>query len=130
MLLPPELVALLAVVHARPGVAEERYAWYIQTFNIGNYTIGDLATWAAAALLAAAGRPVPDDHLRFAVAGSPPVWSPSRLNHVAARADAHARPRALAAREPGSSRFESLSTDLILATLGLAVAALWSSTRG
>ena len=51
LLLPPELVALLGVVMHVPEWLKERYAWYIQSFNICNYTLGNLATWGAAALL-------------------------------------------------------------------------------
>ena len=53
LLLPPELVALLGVVMHVPEWLKERYAWYIQSFNICNYTLGNLATWGAAALRAA-----------------------------------------------------------------------------
>src|SRR5436305_14327962 len=51
MLLPPELVALLGVLMHVPEWLKERYAWYIQSFNIANYTLGNLATWGAARLL-------------------------------------------------------------------------------
>ena len=41
MLLPPELVALMGVVQHIPEWLKERYAWYIQSFNIANYTLGN-----------------------------------------------------------------------------------------
>jgi len=64
ILLPPELVALLGVVMHIPEWLKERYAWYIQSFNICNYTLGNLATWGAASLLLDANGLIPDQHLR------------------------------------------------------------------
>src|SRR3954468_9778002 len=69
MLLPPELVALVGVVMHIPEWLKERYAWYIQSFNIANYTLGNLATWGSAKLLLDANGLIPDDHLRWSVAG-------------------------------------------------------------
>src|SRR5881398_2617585 len=69
MLLPPELVALFGVVMHLPEWLKQRYAWYIQSFNIANYTLGNLATWAAASVLLKANGLIPDEHLRWAVAG-------------------------------------------------------------
>src|SRR5665213_2314065 len=69
ILLPPELVALLGVVMHIPEWLKERYAWYIQSFNIANYTIGNLATWGAAHVLIDASGLIPDAHLRWAAAG-------------------------------------------------------------
>src|SRR6187551_2392807 len=51
LLLPPELVALMALVQHLPHGLRQRYPWYIQTFNIANYTIAALAAWGVAQLL-------------------------------------------------------------------------------
>src|SRR5438105_6905927 len=51
LLLPPELVALMGVVQHIPEWLKTRLAWYIQTFNICNYTLDALAAWWAAHLL-------------------------------------------------------------------------------
>ena len=48
LLLPPELLILLVVVHCLPDWLKQRYPWYIQTFNIANYVVAGLAAWAAA----------------------------------------------------------------------------------
>src|SRR5919204_5388710 len=45
MLLPPELVALMGIVHQIPEWLKTRSAWYIQTFNICNWTLSMLAAW-------------------------------------------------------------------------------------
>ena len=48
LLLPPELVALMAIVQHVPDWLKRRYPWYIQTFNIANYTLDLVAAWAVA----------------------------------------------------------------------------------
>jgi diguanylate cyclase (GGDEF)-like protein/putative nucleotidyltransferase with HDIG domain len=124
MLLPPELVALLGVVMHVPEWLKERYAWYIQSFNICNYTLGNLATWGSAALVLRADGLLPDDHLRWAVAGLAACTVAVAANHIVL-APMVTLARGHSLREAGVFSFESLSTDFILATLGLAVAAFW-----
>src|ERR1700704_747586 len=82
MLLPPELVALLGVVMHIPEWLKERFAWYIQTFNICNYTLGNLATWGAAALRISAQGLIPDEHLRWAAAGLVACIVAVAANHI------------------------------------------------
>jgi diguanylate cyclase (GGDEF)-like protein/putative nucleotidyltransferase with HDIG domain len=124
MLLPPELVALFGVVMHLPEWLKERYAWYIQTFNIFNYTLGNLATWGGAQLILRSNGLIPDEHLRWAVAGLGACTIAVAANHlILAPMITLARGHSL--REAGVFSFESLSTDFILATLGLAVAAFW-----
>ena len=48
LLLPPELMILLVVVHCLPDWLKQRYPWYIQAFNISNYLVAGLAAWATA----------------------------------------------------------------------------------
>src|SRR6478752_7693616 len=124
LLLPPELVALLGVVMHVPEWLKERYAWYIQSFNIFNYTLGNLATWGAAALLLRADGLVPNDDLRWALAGLAACVVAVGANHIVL-APMVSLARGHSLREAGVFSFESLSTDFILATLGLAVAAFW-----
>ena len=124
MLLPPELVALIGVIMHVPEWLKERYAWYIQSFNIANYTVGNLATWGATRLVLDANGLLPDEHLRWAVAGLVACVTAVGANHVVlAPMVMFARGHSL--RESGVFSFESLSTDLIVATLGLGVAAFW-----
>ncbi|HEV8460978.1 MAG TPA: diguanylate cyclase [Gaiellaceae bacterium] len=124
MLLPPELVALLGVVMHVPEWLKERYAWYIQCFNICNYTLGNLATWGAATLILDASGVIPNDNLRWAIAGLIACVVAVGANHVIL-APMVTLARGHSLRESGVFSFESLSTDFILATLGLAVAAFW-----
>ena len=125
ILLPPELVALLGVVMHIPEWLKERYAWYIQAFNICNYTLGNLATWGVAHLLIDANGLIPDTHLRYAAAGLAACVVAVGANHLLL-APMMTLARGFSLRETGILSFESLSTDFILATLGLAFAAFWN----
>jgi diguanylate cyclase (GGDEF)-like protein/putative nucleotidyltransferase with HDIG domain len=125
LLLPPDLVALFGVVMHLPEWLKERYAWYIQSFNICNYTLGNLATWGAAKLMLDANGLVPDEHLRWSLAGLVACTVAVGANHVVL-APMVTLARGHSLREAGVFSFESLSTDFIVATLGLAVAAFWN----
>ena len=57
LLLPPELLVLLGVVHCIPDWLKQRYAWYVQTFNIANYVLAGLAAWTASDMLGGIGQP-------------------------------------------------------------------------
>jgi putative nucleotidyltransferase with HDIG domain len=48
LLLPPELLILLVVIHCVPDWFKQRYPWYIAIFNIANYVVSGIAAWAAA----------------------------------------------------------------------------------
>jgi diguanylate cyclase (GGDEF)-like protein/putative nucleotidyltransferase with HDIG domain len=125
LLLPPDLVALFGVVMHLPEWLKERYAWYIQSFNICNYTLGNLATWGAAKLMLDANGLVPDEHLRWSLAGLVACTVAVGANHVVL-APMVTLARGHSLREAGVFSFESLSIDFIVATLGLAVAAFWN----
>ena len=45
LLLPPELVVVIAVVQHIPAWLKNRTAWYRECFNICNYVIATLAAW-------------------------------------------------------------------------------------
>src|SRR3954469_24090741 len=49
LLLPPEFVALMGVVMNIPDWLKYRYPWYIQGFNIANYTLTYMIGWAVGA---------------------------------------------------------------------------------
>src|SRR5207253_1765083 len=66
---------------ALPHALKQRYPWYIQTFNVANYSFAALAAWGAAHLVGrtAVGGP----ELRFALTGTAAsvVWI--LVNHSA-----------------------------------------------
>jgi diguanylate cyclase (GGDEF)-like protein/putative nucleotidyltransferase with HDIG domain len=125
LLLPPGLVALLGVVMHIPEWLKERYAWYIQSFNICNYTVGNLATWAVAHAVLRADGLIPSTDLRWAIAGAAACTVAVATNHVLL-APMVTLARGHSLRESGVFSFESLSTDFVVSTLGLAFAAFWN----
>src|SRR5213080_3179581 len=64
MLLPPELLVLVPLLSHLPDWIRKKYAWYIQTFNILNFTLAVMSAWWVARLVA-------DDWL----AGKPQAWA-------------------------------------------------------
>jgi diguanylate cyclase (GGDEF)-like protein/putative nucleotidyltransferase with HDIG domain len=123
-LLPLELVVLMAAVQHVPEWLKVRYPWFIQSFNICNHTINLVAAWAtaqavldawpgggrtavAAAGLAASAVYVASNHLLLGVM--------LKLG------------RGHSFRETGLFSFESLTTDLVLAGLGIVLAVLWET---
>jgi diguanylate cyclase (GGDEF)-like protein/putative nucleotidyltransferase with HDIG domain len=122
MLLPPELVALMAVVQHVPEWLKTRIAWYIAIFNICNWTLAMLAAWASfhgvMSLFA------PGDRASYALAGVAAAVSIVTVNHVL-MAPMLRLARGLSFQDSRLFSFESLSTDLVLAMLGVATAAFW-----
>ena len=45
LILPPELLVLVAVVQMVPEWLKMRYRWYLQTFNILDYSLSAMAAW-------------------------------------------------------------------------------------
>src|SRR5439155_1367263 len=48
MLLPPELLVLVPLISHVPDWIRKKYAWYIQSFNILNFTLAVMCAWVAA----------------------------------------------------------------------------------
>ena len=121
LLLPPELIALLGVVYGLPEWLKIRYPWYIQAFNISNHTLNGLAAWGAVELVRNAGF---GPNLEFALSGLVAAVVFVSLNHFLLATMLHfARGHSL--RGTGLFSTESLSTDFVLAMLGVALAGLW-----
>jgi diguanylate cyclase (GGDEF)-like protein/putative nucleotidyltransferase with HDIG domain len=124
LLLPPELIPLIAVVQHLPEWLKERYAWYIQSFNIANYALDLLAAWATARAVIRASWLIPGDEARIAAA-----WILAALVFVVANHILLALMLRLGRghswRTSGLFTYESLSTDLVLATLGVVLTAVW-----
>ena len=121
LLLPPELIALLGVVYGIPEWLKIRYPWYIQAFNIANHTLNGLAAWGAVELVRSAGL---GPNLEFALSGLAAAVVFVSLNHVLLATMLHLA-RGHSFRGTGLFSVESLSTDFVLALLGVAVAGLW-----
>jgi len=121
LLLPPELIALLGIVYGIPEWLKVRYPWYIQGFNIANHTLNGLAAWGAVQLVRNAGL---GPEAELALSGLVAMLVFVSLNHVLLATMLHfARGHSL--RATGLFSVESLSTDFVLAALGVAFAGLW-----
>ena len=121
LLLPPELVVLMGLVQHVPEWLRLRYPWFIQTFNIANYTLSALAAWGAAHLVLAGGG---FGSGRWALAATVASVVFVVVNHGLLTAMLHLA-RGHSIRAAGLFTAESLTTDGVLAALGVTVAALW-----
>src|SRR3990172_6474617 len=124
LLLPPPLIVFVAVVQHVPEWLKERYPWYIQTFNIANYALSGLAAhWAFVATSAADGI-IANANLRYLLAGLAAAVLFVVVNHLLL-AMVLKLARGHSFSQSGLFTLQSLSTDLVLALLGVVVAALW-----
>src|SRR5919201_934240 len=123
LLLPAPLVALLALVQHVPEWLNARKAWYVQSFNIANYTLNALAAHAVAHAVEQSSL-IGSTHARDALAGVAAAVVFVVLNHLllAIMLDLA---RGYSLLETGLFSFDGLSTDLVLAGLGVGVAAFW-----
>src|SRR4051812_14541396 len=124
LLLPLHLVALMCVFAHVPERVRMRYPWYIQTFNIANWICAMGAAYYVVGEIV--NRNDLDGRLGgLAAAGAAAAVVCALLNHVLL---AHmlrlARGKSYA--ETGLFTFSSLSTEMVLAALGIALAAVWT----
>jgi diguanylate cyclase (GGDEF)-like protein/putative nucleotidyltransferase with HDIG domain len=125
LLLPPEQLVLIPLAQTIPEWLKERYPWPIQGFNLSNYTLNALAAWGAADLLRvhAAGL-VGNPDARFALAGLVGALAWVATNHLLVAVVLKlGRDHSFA--ESGLFSLESISIDLVLAVLGVSLAAFW-----
>ena len=116
LVLPPLLVVALVVALHIPLAIRDRYPWYIQTFNIANFTLSGLAAWLA---VDAIGQ---DGDLRFAVSGVAAAVVFVGVNHVLLAVILRLG-RGHSFAETGLFSASSLGIELAIAGLGLAVGA-------
>src|SRR4051812_37123594 len=124
ILLPPELVALMGLVQHVPEWLKNRNAWYSQTFNICNYTLANLAAWTCFHATLGADHLIPNHDLRLALAGMGAATVHVGVNHTLL-APMLRFVYGHSIKELGIFSFESLSTDLVLAALGVGIGTFW-----
>jgi len=124
MLLSPGFVVLIGVIHHIPEWLKTRVTWYIQSFNICNWTLAMLGAWAS--FHAVMGLSSNGNRVSYALAGFAAAATMVAINHVL-MAPMLRLARGLSIRDSGLFSFQSLSTDLVLAMLGVATAAFWRS---
>ncbi len=116
IVLPPALLVLLVVLMHLPQWLKERYPWYLPSFNIANYTLSALAAWAVAD---AVGR---GSDLATAGGGVAAAAVFVLANHLLL-AGMLKLGRGHSFRETGLFSAVGLGSDVVLAVLGVAVAA-------
>ena len=124
LLLPPELVVVVAIVQHIPAWLKNRTAWYRECFNICNYVIATLAAWGTVKALLHAEGLIPNSNLRFAIAGVACSIVLVGLNH-AILAPMLLLGHGHSIKESGLFSFHGLSTELVLAALGVVLATFW-----
>jgi diguanylate cyclase (GGDEF)-like protein/putative nucleotidyltransferase with HDIG domain len=123
VLLPPELIPLMAVVPHVPEWLKARYRWYLQTFNICNWTLALLAGYGVAHAIREAS-PFSAPEPTAALAGLAAISVIVAVNH-AILAVMLRLGRGHSLRQTGLFSPENLSTEVSLAALGIAIATLW-----
>jgi len=123
ILLPVPLVAAIVVAQHVPEWVKERYPWFIQIFNIANYTLGAVA--ASAVYGAIADRAPGGADTRFVLGGLAATVAFVLVTHVLL-ALVLCLARGHSFLETGLFTFHSLSVDGVLTVLGVVIAALWS----
>src|SRR4051812_46177556 len=124
LILPPELFVLVPLVQHIPEWLKERYAWYVQTFNIANYTLACLAAFGAWHAVLRIGALDSNPNLREGVSYAVVALVFVLTNHLLlgpmmrlANGDS--------LRDLALFSVDSLATNLALVAVGVAIAALW-----
>ena len=120
LLLPPELMILLVVVHCLPDWLKQRYPWYIQAFNIANYVVAGLAAWATAHAAGFSGTTG-----REAAAGALAAVVFVVTNRVLLMPMLFLG-RGLAPRQTGLLDAEDVTIELVLALMAVPLADFWT----
>ena len=121
--LRPELVALVGLVQHVPDWVKVRYRWYIQAFNICNWTLTLMAAGACARLIDSALLGA-DPALRTALAGAAACAVVVAVNHGLLAVMLFVA-RGHSIRESALFSGENLSADLVLAAMGIVVSYVW-----
>ena len=122
LLLPLRLIVLLCLVQHLPEWLRERYRWYIQTFNIANYTLDVVAAAVVARLVS----DLPLGDARTVIGGLAACLVFVAVNHTLLTVILWAA-RGHRPAESGLFSFESISTDVALAALGVGMAVAWDA---
>ena len=123
LLLPPELAVLVAVVQFIPGWLKERRPWYVQIFNTCDSMLAILAASAVFRYLPR-GEPTGSRHLHYALAAAAAGIIFVAVNHLLLDEILHLA-RGHSFRELGVFSPANYAPDLVLVSVGIAVASFW-----
>jgi diguanylate cyclase (GGDEF)-like protein len=120
ILLPAPFVVLLSAAHYVPSWFRHKKKNFVRVFNVANTTIAALAAWLAFHGLRHS------DNVRYLVAGAAACLAFVAIIHVILALMLHFN-SGKSLWETGLFSFESLSTDLALAALGVGVSVAWGA---
>jgi diguanylate cyclase (GGDEF)-like protein len=123
LLLPSQLVALTVVLALLPEWARARYPWHVQAFNAARWICASLA--ACLIFGALVDRSNPDHDLSRLALGGAIAAAAWVLVDNGLLAQMLKLSRGTTFRESGLFGFGNLSTELVLASLGVGLAAVW-----
>jgi GGDEF domain-containing protein len=123
LLLPPELVVLIPIVQHIPEWLKTRLTWYVQTFNILDYTLATMGAWASAHFVQSLDGAIVNDDVRFAAAGVAAAIVLVTLNSGLVAplmywVNGHPMRQVFS--------YQTLSTELVFAAIGVVLAAFWT----
>jgi putative nucleotidyltransferase with HDIG domain len=123
LVLSPEQLVLMCVLQHLPEWLKQRYAWYIQTFNIANYVVAALAGYAATMLVGRADGPSSSTALAGIVAASGFVLANRCLLAPMLRLA-----RGMSLRATRLFNPDDIGLEYVLALMGIPVAAVWAAS--
>src|SRR4029078_4286764 len=82
LILPPELLVLVAVVQIVPECLKMRARWYRQTFNILDYSLSAMAAWFVGRVLILGHAGIGNDALRLSLAALAACVVFVAVNHI------------------------------------------------
>jgi diguanylate cyclase (GGDEF)-like protein len=120
VLLPPQGIVLVCIAQHVTDWVRQRYPWYIQSFNIANYTLSALSAWAVHDALDGLG-PMSSPGLGRVFAASACGATFVLVNH-AMLAPMLKLARGHSVESSGLFAVDGVLTDLVLAAIGITVA--------
>jgi diguanylate cyclase (GGDEF)-like protein/putative nucleotidyltransferase with HDIG domain len=123
LILPPQLLPLVAIVQHVPEWLKMRYRWYIQSFNICIWTLATMGAWFFGRHLVLESNLISNDSMRIAVAGLVGCIVLVLVNHSMLALMLRLA-RGFSVRETGLFTLDNLSIDFVLAALGVGTYAL------
>jgi len=123
LVLTPQQIVLMCVLQHLPEWLKQRYAWYIQLFNIANYVLAALAAHAAASLVTDTDGVSTTTAVAGVVAASVFLVANRCLLAPMLRLA-----RGMSLRATRLFALDDLGLEYVLALMGVPVAAAWSAS--
>jgi diguanylate cyclase (GGDEF)-like protein/putative nucleotidyltransferase with HDIG domain len=126
LLLPPELLVPVGLLTCIPELLRGRHPWFVQSFDTCRTTLSAIAAWGSAELVLGLDGLVAGEGARTALAGLAACVAFVAVGHVVAAIMARlGRGHGFGEGEPFATG--SIATGLVLAALGVVLAATWEA---